>query len=102
MPTLISAEEAALAMVRGFERGEFEIHFPKRFTRWLKVLRLLPCRGHAWTVPGMGHEFPYGDLAAPRNADHPRRTIFALEPTAKWCTTATIGTPEKSSTASCF
>jgi len=44
MPALISAGEAALAMVRGFERGEFEIHFPKRFTRWLKILRLLPYR----------------------------------------------------------
>jgi NADP-dependent 3-hydroxy acid dehydrogenase YdfG len=44
MPGLISPGEAALAMVRGFERGEFEIHFPKRFTRWLKILRLLPYR----------------------------------------------------------
>ena len=44
MPALISAEEAALAMICGFERGEFEIHFPKRFTRWLKFLRLLPYR----------------------------------------------------------
>jgi len=44
MPALISPGEAALAMVRGFERGEFEIHFPKRFTRWLKILRLLPYR----------------------------------------------------------
>ena len=41
---LISPAEAALAMVRGFEHGEFEIHFPKRFTRWLKILRLLPYR----------------------------------------------------------
>ncbi len=44
MPALISAEDAALAMVRGFENGEFEIHFPKRFTHWLKILRLLPYR----------------------------------------------------------
>ncbi len=44
MPALISAEEAALAIVRGFESGEFEIHFPKRFTYWLKILRLLPYR----------------------------------------------------------
>jgi len=35
---------AAFAQVRGFERGDFEIHFPKRFTRWLKFLRLLPHR----------------------------------------------------------
>ena len=44
MPALISVEEAAAQMVRGFERGEFEIHFPKRFTRVMKLLRLLPYR----------------------------------------------------------
>ncbi len=44
MPALISPEEAARQMIRGMERGEFEIHFPKRFTRWLKFLRLLPYR----------------------------------------------------------
>ena len=42
MPALISPQEAALAVVRGWERGEFEIHFPKRFTLWLKALRHLP------------------------------------------------------------
>ncbi|MEO8038604.1 MAG: SDR family NAD(P)-dependent oxidoreductase [Betaproteobacteria bacterium] len=42
MPALITAEEAADHTVRGFERGEFETHFPKRFTRLLKLLRLLP------------------------------------------------------------
>lgn len=44
MPALISAEEAAEATLRGLERGEFETHYPKRFTRWLKLLRLLPYR----------------------------------------------------------
>lgn len=44
MPALIEPEEAARQMLRGMERGEFEIHFPKRFTRWLKLLRLLPYR----------------------------------------------------------
>ena len=42
MPALISAEQAASAIMRGLERGHFEIHFPKRFSRWLKLLRLLP------------------------------------------------------------
>lgn len=42
MPALIEPEEAALEIVRGLERGEFEIHFPKRFTRALKLLRHLP------------------------------------------------------------
>lgn len=44
MPALIPAEEAAAHMLRGFENGEFEIHFPKRFTRFMKLLRLLPYR----------------------------------------------------------
>ena len=41
MPALITPEVAAAEMVRGWERGEFEIHFPKRFTLWLKGLRHL-------------------------------------------------------------
>lgn len=44
MPALISVDDAAKAIVAGFERGDFEIHFPKRFTLWLKLLRLLPYR----------------------------------------------------------
>jgi NAD(P)-dependent dehydrogenase (short-subunit alcohol dehydrogenase family) len=39
MPALISAGEAAQEIVRGWERGAFEIHFPKRFTLWLKAFR---------------------------------------------------------------
>ena len=41
MPALITAEQAAEAIVRGWGRGEFEIHFPKRFTRALKALQVL-------------------------------------------------------------
>jgi NAD(P)-dependent dehydrogenase (short-subunit alcohol dehydrogenase family) len=41
MPALITPEEAAKAIVRGWEAGDFEIHFPKRFTLWLKALRHL-------------------------------------------------------------
>jgi NAD(P)-dependent dehydrogenase (short-subunit alcohol dehydrogenase family) len=44
MPALITAEAAAEAILRGWSRGEFEIHFPKRFTRVLKLLRCLPDR----------------------------------------------------------
>ncbi|HEX5486199.1 MAG TPA: SDR family NAD(P)-dependent oxidoreductase [Limnobacter sp.] len=42
MPFLISAEKAAHEMIVGYEKGEFEIHFPKAFTRTLRTLRLLP------------------------------------------------------------
>ena len=41
MPALISPEEAAQAMLAGWAAGDFEIHFPKRFTRFLKLLGLL-------------------------------------------------------------
>lgn len=44
MPALISADEAARRIVDGFASGRFEIHFPKRFTLWLKLLELLPYR----------------------------------------------------------
>ena len=42
MPALMTPADAAKEIVRGWERGEFEIHFPKRFTMWLKGLRHLP------------------------------------------------------------
>lgn len=38
MPALISAEQAAGEIVQGWADGEFEIHFPKRFTRSMKAL----------------------------------------------------------------
>lgn len=41
MPALITPETAAEEIVKGWERGDFEIHFPKRFTLWLKGLRHL-------------------------------------------------------------
>lgn len=42
MPGLIGPEEAAREILRGWARGDFEIHFPRSFTRWMKLLRLLP------------------------------------------------------------
>ena len=42
MPALISPEDAARAMLSGWESGAFDIHYPKRFTRVMKLLRLLP------------------------------------------------------------
>jgi NAD(P)-dependent dehydrogenase (short-subunit alcohol dehydrogenase family) len=41
MPALITPEQAAGHIVAGWEAGNFEIHFPKRFTLWLKALRHL-------------------------------------------------------------
>ncbi len=42
MPGLIKPEQAAQEILRGWAKGEFEIHFPKRFTRLMKALALLP------------------------------------------------------------
>lgn len=44
MPAKISAEEAADAIVQGWARGQFEIHFPRRFSLAMKLLALLPAR----------------------------------------------------------
>jgi len=37
-----SADEAARQTLAGIAAGRFEIHYPKRFTRWLRLLRTLP------------------------------------------------------------
>lgn len=42
MPMIISPEEAAKAIKKGLFRKGFEIHFPKKFTLWLKLLAALP------------------------------------------------------------
>jgi len=42
MPFLISSKEAADLIFQGLMKKKFEIHFPKKFTFFLKVLRLLP------------------------------------------------------------
>jgi NAD(P)-dependent dehydrogenase (short-subunit alcohol dehydrogenase family) len=41
MPALITPEQAAQHIVDGWRDGTFEIHFPKRFTLWLKAMRCL-------------------------------------------------------------
>ena len=44
MPALISASQAAEETLAGIAAGRFEVHYPKRFTRFLKFARLLPYR----------------------------------------------------------
>ncbi len=44
MPALLTPEQAAQAILQGWAQGRFEIHFPKRFTLWLKLLRIVPNR----------------------------------------------------------
>jgi len=48
MPALLTPAQAAVAAVEGFKTGKFEIHFPKRFTRVLKLMSLLP---YSWYFP---------------------------------------------------
>jgi short-subunit dehydrogenase len=48
MPALLTPEQAAIATVDGFAAGKFEIHYPKRFTRLMKFLAILPYR---WYFP---------------------------------------------------
>lgn len=42
MPMMMSTEAAAEAIARGLKSSVFEIHFPKRFTYFMKFLKLLP------------------------------------------------------------
>jgi short-subunit dehydrogenase len=46
MPALLTPEQAATAILKGWAQGAFEVHFPKRFTLCLKALRLLPYRAY--------------------------------------------------------
>lgn len=50
MPALMSAEEAADALITGIEGGRFLVDFPRRFTLVMRLLRLLPYRVYFWLV----------------------------------------------------
>ena len=50
MPALMTAPDAAAAMLDGIARGQFHIHFPKRFTNTLRLARLLPYRAYFWLI----------------------------------------------------
>lgn len=44
MPMRISAQQAATAILRGLEKEQWNIHFPKKFTYILKIIACLPAR----------------------------------------------------------
>lgn len=50
MPALITADEAAAETLQGIAAGRFEIHYPRRFTRAMKLLRILPYPLQFWAV----------------------------------------------------
>ena len=41
MPAIITPQQAAADILAGWAAGQFEIHFPKRFTLWLKTMKHL-------------------------------------------------------------
>jgi len=44
MPALITPKVAAERMLAGWAAGAFELQFPRRFTLWMQLLRILPNR----------------------------------------------------------
>ena len=50
MPALITAKEAAKKILEGIQAGKFDIHFPKRFSGFLKFLRILPYPIYFWII----------------------------------------------------
>lgn len=50
MPCLVSVDEAVAAIRDGLRAGASEIHFPKRFSRAMKLLRVLPYPVYQWLV----------------------------------------------------
>lgn len=55
MPALISPEVAASEILKGLAKGQFEIHFPKRFSRFLKLMRVLPDRVYFFIISKVAH-----------------------------------------------
>ena len=52
MPLIIEPEQAALEIIKGLEKQTPEIHFPKLFTRMLKLISMLPTRLSSWLLKG--------------------------------------------------
>lgn len=48
MPFIMAPQDAALAIVRGLERGRFEIAFPWQLVAMLKLARILPYPAFFW------------------------------------------------------
>ena len=50
MPMKITAEQAAMAIATGLNKKAFEIHFPQRFTRLMKLIKILPYWLYFWLM----------------------------------------------------
>lgn len=53
MPCIITSEEAAQHILSGLQSQRFEIHFPKRFSVFLKLISLLPPAIYFWLLKKM-------------------------------------------------
>ncbi len=67
MPALIEPDEAAQSILDGFARGLFEIHFPKRFTRFMKLMRILPISWYLRLVQRLVPVLPRSNTLTPGN-----------------------------------
>jgi short-subunit dehydrogenase len=50
MPFLMEVEDAAARIVKGMKSSAFEIHFPRRFSYFMKLLRILPRPIFFWVM----------------------------------------------------
>jgi short-subunit dehydrogenase len=48
MPYMVSADDAARRIIRGLEKGKFEIAFPWQLVALMKLGRLMPNRAFFW------------------------------------------------------
>jgi short-subunit dehydrogenase len=69
MPALIEPEDAASAIIAGFATGKFEIHFPKRFTYFMKLLQLLPIGWYLRLAQRLVPPLCSKDVATTRRSD---------------------------------
>ena len=53
MPFIMETSDAAVRIVKGLESSSFEVTFPKRFTYWLKLMRILPYRLYFLITKGL-------------------------------------------------
>lgn len=53
MPMMMTAEDAATALIKGMQSSRFLISFPFRFQLMMKILRLMPYRWYFWLTGRM-------------------------------------------------
>ena len=67
MPSLMTADEAATGNIAGWGKSTFGIHFPKRFTLWMKTLCVL----HYGAYSYIGSRLVKSEADAVKRKPHP-------------------------------